>query len=123
MELHRLVDDASNLLGGFDEVGIGVVGVSGCCAVAPMLAQLAERGKRFARHDRVARSGVPQVEQAQPAELCVFADHPPAGVEIVRRPPPRVLREQEGVGVAGTGQRLDNGLRRFSKLDAARARL
>ena len=88
-------------------MGIGGVGVACRRTMPPVAGQLSHKRQVFARHDGVAGCRVAQVVQAEPAELGIFADRPPAGREGAGAPAFGMVREQEGVRVAGAGQRLD----------------
>ncbi len=97
-------------------MGVGEVGVAGGGAVAAVAEQPAHQGQVLARHDGLAGRRVAQVVQAQPAEAGIGADRPPARREAVGAPAFGVSRKQEGVRVAGTGQRLDERPRGRGKL-------
>ena len=65
---HRRHDDASDLLGGLDQVRIGKMGIARRCAVPPMPEQLADQRKVFTGHDGSAGRGVPKAKRSRPAE-------------------------------------------------------
>ncbi len=87
-------------------MGIGEVGVACRRTMAPVAEQLSHKRQVFAGHDGVAGCRVAQVVQAEPAEAGILAGRAPAGREAVGTPAFGMAREQEGIRVAGTGQRL-----------------
>ena len=79
---HRLGDYLAYLLRRLDEVGICDVSVARRRAVPSMPEQLADQGQILARQAILAGCRVAQVMQAQPAELRIRADRPPANNKV-----------------------------------------
>ena len=112
-------------------VGIKIAALSSASAVAwgPLYAGDAQaqdspgQGQVLARHDGVAGRRVAQIMQSGFAQFRIVADRAPARNNVGGRVPPGILREQEGVRVAGAGQRLDDALRGLAKQHGTRASL
>ena len=120
---HSLRDDRADPFSSRDKVPVGKVGVARRGAVAAMAEQLADQGQMLARHDGLAGRRVAQVVEAQPTEPGIGADRAPARCEAVGAPAFGVAREQERIGVARTGQRLDERPCRLAERHGARAGL
>ena len=87
----------------------------------PVSEQLAHQRQILARHHGLTGGGMSKVMQAKPAELCVLAGRPLAARQNPDTPTFGVARKQGRVGVAGTGQRLDQRPRGLAERHRARA--
>ena len=96
------------------------MGVSRRGAVPPMPEQLADQGQVLARHDSVARRGVPQVMQAKPAEICIVTDCAPAAPQGPVAFSMGVARKQQCLGDALSGQCRDQRPCGFAERHRAR---
>ena len=79
-------------------------------------------GRVVTRHSHAVEI-VAQIMQPEFVQLRVVADRAPARDDVGGRVPPGILREQEGVRIAGAGQRRDNRLRGLAEPHGARASL